>query len=78
MRESLGRKLVRSQLKCAGYVERKEGIRLTKRADALRVEGRRRRGRPEIEMEGQREERFGRSRREVETEGKGWGEWRRQ
>ena len=39
-------KLVRSQQKWTGHVEIMEGIRLTKRADALRVEGRRRRGRP--------------------------------
>ena len=36
------RKLVRSQLTWAGHVERIEGERLTKRADAFRVEGRRR------------------------------------
>ena len=36
---------MRSRLKWAGHVERMEGVRLTKRADALRVEGRRRRGR---------------------------------
>ena len=34
------RKLVRSRLKWAGHVERMEGVRLTKRADALRVESR--------------------------------------
>ena len=34
---------MRSRLKWAGYVERMEGVRLTKRADALGVEGRRRR-----------------------------------
>ena len=38
-------KLARSRLKWAGHVERMEGEWLTKRADALRVEGRRRRGR---------------------------------
>ena len=41
VRESLMRKLARSRLKWAGYMERMEGVRLTKRADALRVEGRR-------------------------------------
>ena len=41
-RESLMRKLVRSRLKWAGHVESMEGERLTKRADALSVDGRRR------------------------------------
>ena len=41
VRESLTRKLARSQLKWAGHVERMEGEQLAKRADALRVEGRR-------------------------------------
>ena len=40
-RESV-RKRGRSRLKWAGHVERMEGAQLTKRADALRVEGRRR------------------------------------
>ena len=48
MRESLTRKLVRSRLKRAGPVNRMGGERLTERADALRVEGRRRRGRPTL------------------------------
>ena len=48
MRESLTRKLVRSRLKWAGPVNRMGGERLTERADALRVEGRRRRGRPTL------------------------------
>ena len=52
MRESLTKKLVRSRIKWAGNVDRMEGERLTKRVDALRVEGGRRRGRL-------REERFG-------------------
>ena len=43
MKESLTRKLVRSRLKWAGYMERMEGELLTKRADALRVERRSRR-----------------------------------
>ena len=47
-RESLTRKLVRSRLKWAGRVDRMEGVRLTKRADALRVEGRKKRGRPRL------------------------------
>ena len=46
VRESLTRKLVRSRRKWAGHVERMESVRLTKRADALGVEGRMRRGRP--------------------------------
>ena len=50
-RESLTRKLVRSRLKWAGQVERMEGVRLTKRADALRVEGGIRRGRPRLRRE---------------------------
>ena len=44
--ESLTRKLVRSRLKWAGNVDRMEGEwLLMKRADALRGEGRMRRGR---------------------------------
>ena len=39
VRESLTRKLVRGRLKWTGHVERMEGVRLTKRADALGVEG---------------------------------------
>ena len=50
MRDSLTRKLVRSQLKWAGHVERVEGVRLTKSADAIRVEGRRRE-RPRLRWE---------------------------
>ena len=34
-----------------GHVERMEGVRLTKRADALGVESRRRRGRPRLRWE---------------------------
>ena len=48
VRESFTRKLVRSQIKWAGHVERMEGKRLTKRVDVLRVEGRKRRGRPRM------------------------------
>ena len=51
MKENLRRKLGRSRLKWAGKVERMEGERLTKRADALRVEGRMRRGRPRLRWE---------------------------
>ena len=51
VRESLKRKLMRSRLKGAGHVEIMEGERLTKRADALRVEGRIRRGRPRLRWE---------------------------
>ena len=50
-RERVTRKPMRSQLKWAGHVERMEGVRLTKRADAIRVEGRRRRGRPRLRWE---------------------------
>ena len=45
VRENLTRKLARNRLKWAGHMGRMEGERLGKRADALRVEGRRRRGR---------------------------------
>ena len=51
VKESLTRKLVRSWLKWARHVEIMEGVRLTKRADALRVEGRRRRGTPGLRWE---------------------------
>ena len=51
MKESLTKKLLRSRLKWPGHVERKEGERLTKTADVLRVEGRRRRGRPRLRFE---------------------------
>ena len=51
VRESLTRKLLRSRLKCAGHMERMVGERLTKRADALGVEARRRRGRPRLRWE---------------------------
>ena len=51
VKESLTRKLVWSRLRWAGHVERMEGVRLTKRADALGVEGRRRRGRPRLRWE---------------------------
>ena len=40
-KESFRRKLMKSWLKWAGHVERMVGERLTKRVDALRVEGRR-------------------------------------
>ena len=50
-RESLTGKLVRSRQMWAGHVERMEGIRLAKRVDVLRVEGRRRRGRPRLRWE---------------------------
>ena len=48
MKESLRRKLARSRLKWAGHVERMEGERLMNTADALRMDGRRRRGRPRL------------------------------
>ena len=37
--------------KWAGHVERMEGVRLMMRGDALRAEGRRRRGRPRLRWE---------------------------
>ena len=45
-------KLARIRLKWAGHVKGMEGELLMKRADALRVEGRRRRGRPRLRSEG--------------------------
>ena len=74
VRESLARKLVRSRLRWAGRVERMEGIRLTKRADALRVDGRSRRGRPRLRWE----DCVKRDSAGVggENESEGWGEWR--
>ena len=51
VKERFRRKLVRSQLKWAGHVGRMEGERLTKEADELRVEGKRRRGRPRLRWE---------------------------
>ena len=54
VKESLTMKLLRSRLKCAGDVERMEGERLTKKADTLRMDGRRRRrrsGRPRLGWE---------------------------
>ena len=51
VKKSLARKLARSRLNCAGYVERMERVRLTKRADALRVQCRRRRGGPILRWE---------------------------
>ena len=49
VKESFTKKLVRSRLKWA--VERMSWVRLTKRAGALGVEGRRRRGRPRLRWE---------------------------
>ena len=51
VKESLRRKLVGSQLTWAGHVERMEDELLTKRSDALRVQGRRRRGLPRLRWE---------------------------
>ena len=48
VRENLTRKLMRSRLKWAGHLEIMEGERLTKRGDALRVDSRRRKGRPRL------------------------------
>ena len=50
-KESHRKKVVRSRLKWAGHVGRMEGERLTKRAEAIRVEGTRRRGRPKLRWE---------------------------
>ena len=76
------RTLVRSRLKWAGRVERIEGERLTKRADALSVEGRRSRRRPETVRGELCEERFGGTGRGVEDGNEGWGSgdggWRQQ
>ena len=71
--ESFRRKLVRTQLKWAGHVERMERERLTKRAGALRVQGKRRRGRPRLRWE-DCEERFGGIGWGVENASEGWGE----
>lgn len=46
--ESLKKKLVRSRLKWAWHVERMGGERLAKKADAQRVEGKRRRRKPRL------------------------------
>ena len=51
MKENFRKKLVTSRLKWSGHVERMEGERLTKRADALGVDGRRRRERPRLRWE---------------------------
>ena len=45
VKESFRKKLVRSWLKWAGYIERMEGVQLTKRTDVLRVEVRMRKSR---------------------------------
>ena len=50
-KKSFRRKLVRSPFKWVGRVERMEGEQLTKKADAFRVDGRRRRGRPRLRWE---------------------------
>ena len=72
--ESLTRKLVRSQLKRAGHVERMKGERLMKRADVLRLEGRRRRGRQILRFGGS----GGRGRMRARDGGSRDGWWRRQ
>ena len=51
MNDCFRRQLVQSLLKWAGHIERMEGVRLTKKADALRVEGTMRRGRPRLRWE---------------------------
>ena len=51
MKGSFTRKCVRSRLKWTGHVERMEGVGLMMRLDVLRMEGRRRRGRPRLRWE---------------------------
>ena len=79
MKESFRRKLVKSQLKWAGHVERMEGERLMKRADALRVEGRRRRGRQRLRWEDCVKRDLvgvgGEWRMRVRDSGNGWWRW---
>ena len=48
MKESFKKKLVRSGLKWTGLVERTGDEKLAKGADAQKVEGKRRRGRPKM------------------------------
>ena len=64
VKKSFKRKLVRSWSKWAGHKERLEW--LTKREDSVRVEGRRRIGRPRLRWED-----FGRCGRGVEKESEG-------
>ena len=47
VKEDLRRKLAKSRFKWAGHVNRMEE-QLTKRSDAIKVEGRRRRGKPKL------------------------------
>ena len=63
LREEVG--VRESWIKWAGHMERMEGERLTKREDALRMDGRR--GRPRLRWE----EKFDESGRGVENESKG-------
>ncbi len=51
VQRSLTERLVRSRLQWAGHVERMADDRLQKRAAELRVQGRRRRGRPMLRWE---------------------------
>ena len=51
VRESLTRKMARSRLKWGGHVERMEGVLMSKKANVLKVEDRRRRGRPGLRWE---------------------------
>ena len=76
MCESLTRKLVRNQLKWAGHVERMEGEWLMKGADALRVDGRRRRGRPRLRWEDCVKRDLAGVRREWRVSARDRGEWR--
>ena len=74
-RERVTRKLVRSRLKWAGHVERMEGVRLTKRTDSLRVEGRR--GRPRLRRENYVKRDLAEVGGEWRMRAKERGEWRR-
>ena len=49
---SFKKKLLRSRLKWAGHMERMGDEKLTKRLDAEKVDGKRRRGRPRMGWEG--------------------------
>ena len=71
---------MRSRLKRTRHVGKNGRGRLTKSADACKVKGRRRRGRPKLRWEECRK-RFGGSGRGLENKSEGWGggegEWRR-
>ena len=75
MRDILTRKLVSSRLKWAGHVEKMEGERerSTKRAHALKVEDRRRKGRPTLRWEDCVKRDLAGVGESVENESEGWG-----